>query len=63
MDSFYVILFYYKLGLRELGHAVKDGVVFDTIKVTANGNPDSVLHRAEEKKINLRQFSNGEVSW
>ena len=51
------------LGIRQQGHSVEGGTIFDTIKVTAvKGDIRDVLKRAEEKRINIRQFENGSVS-
>lgn len=44
-----------------MGHSVSDGIIFDTIKVAAGTIRDDILRRAEEKKINIRQFDNGEA--
>ena len=51
------------LGLRQHGHSVEGGTIFDTIKVTAvTGDIGDILKRAEEKRINIRQFEDGSVS-
>src|SRR5208282_5724552 len=44
-------------GLRKIGHSVREGPFFDTLRVDLNGLPaDSVLSAARSGGFNLRPF-------
>jgi len=53
-------------GLRRLGHTVKSGPFFDTIRIHSSNGPahqstDRIVARAVEQKMNLRQFDDGSI--
>ncbi len=51
-----------RAGLVKLGHAVGDGLVFDTLRVRPAGRTAAhVLETARSKRINLRDFGDGTV--
>ncbi|VAX41447.1 Glycine dehydrogenase [decarboxylating] (glycine cleavage system P protein), partial [hydrothermal vent metagenome] len=51
-----------RAGLRELGHEIEEGEVFDTLRVKPVGcEAEAVLTAARARKINLRDFGDGTV--
>lgn len=48
-------------GLSAGGHQVKEGIIFDTLKVTVAGDKNAVKKRALDRKINLGSYPDGSV--
>jgi glycine cleavage system P protein (glycine dehydrogenase) len=48
-----------RAGLLELGHEIDEDLVFDTLRVKVNGDPNAVLKAARDLRINLRDFGDG----
>ena len=52
-------------GLKALGWRISDEKVFDTLKILGGGgiSLEEIQRRCDEKKINIRHFGNGAVSY
>lgn len=50
-------------GIRKSGHTVTSSAFFDTVKFQPKGSQEDIKRRAEEKKINLRYYPCGRVSF
>ena len=50
-----------RVGLLDLGHAIGDDLVFDTLRVRVKGDAKRVLEAARAVRINLRDFGDGSV--
>ena len=51
-------------GLKALGWRISDEKVFDTLKISGGGiSPEEIQRRCDKKKINIRHFGNGTVSY
>ncbi|MGB3464638.1 MAG: aminomethyl-transferring glycine dehydrogenase [Cyclobacteriaceae bacterium] len=50
-----------KMSLESLGHEVQKGSFFDTIKVSASGNKDTIRKVSADKKLNLRFYETDHV--
>lgn len=49
-------------GVKRSGHKVNSEVFFDTVKFLPKNGQAEIKKRAEEKKINLRYFDDGQVN-
>lgn len=49
-------------GIKKGGHKLTSTVFFDTVKFEPKGGQDEIKKRAEEKRINLRYYPDGEIS-
>ena len=53
-------------GLKALGWRISDEKVFDTLKISGGGggiSPEEIQRRCDKKKINIRHFGSGTVSY
>ncbi len=50
-----------RAALLDLGHAIGEDLVFDTLRVKVKGNASDVIGAARARRINLRDFGNGTV--
>lgn len=50
------------VGISEAGHTVNNEIFYDTLKITPKNGADEIRQKAQQKMINLRYFSDGDVS-
>ncbi|PIE25708.1 MAG: glycine dehydrogenase (aminomethyl-transferring) [Planctomycetota bacterium] len=48
-------------GLSAAGHKVRGGYCFDTLRIDPKGGKESILAKASEQQINLREFEDGSL--
>ncbi len=50
-------------GLKAGGNTIKNELFFDTLKFQPQMSLNEIKQRAKEKRINLRYYEDGSVSW